>query len=394
MSNETTIPAVFVHGLLGMGEDDKVDSMIHYWGSKEADLIGHLRSEGRTVYNPSLGPVNGAWDRCCILYAMLKGGRVDYGKVHSEKYGHARYGKTYPGLIPDWGEDGPNRRIHIFGHSFGGPTILEFAELLRAGSEEERTATPPDELNPLFEGGKGDWLKTVTTLSGVNNGTTYASLIPEKGMRLFSEAALFLIAAIGNTRLTKFYDMHMQQWGIMKDPDDIHLGYVRIPLSSVKAIHRFGQNTLDHIGFELTVDVMHDLNETRGVDPKVYYFARIGRRSKDDGHGHQVPTKNMCKEMKMSSYLTGFHIPKRLKQKFGLGKEWLPNDGIVNCIGQSAPLNLPHEDATDIASCKPGKWYNMPVEDKDHMSWCGWGMTPEEFYEFYDNLLAQYDALP
>jgi hypothetical protein len=31
----------------------------------------------------------------------IKGGRVDYGQAHAEKYGHDRYGRTYTGVMPE-----------------------------------------------------------------------------------------------------------------------------------------------------------------------------------------------------------------------------------------------------------------------------------------------------
>lgn len=46
---------------------------------------------GYEVYTATVGPIVSNWDRACELYAYIKGGRVDYGKIHSEKYGHSRY---------------------------------------------------------------------------------------------------------------------------------------------------------------------------------------------------------------------------------------------------------------------------------------------------------------
>lgn len=78
-------PTIFVHGFLGWGSEDDIDKVIHYWGAtRNRDLLAHLREEGFECYNPSVGPFNGVWDRACELYARLMGGRVDYGKVHSE----------------------------------------------------------------------------------------------------------------------------------------------------------------------------------------------------------------------------------------------------------------------------------------------------------------------
>ena len=91
------------------------------------------------------------------------GGTVDYGKVHSEKYGHKRYGHTYDKpLVPDWGKldaEGKIKKINLIGHSFGSPTTRTLVELLTNGSEEERKATKEGSLSPLFEGGHGDMIE-------------------------------------------------------------------------------------------------------------------------------------------------------------------------------------------------------------------------------------------
>ena len=146
-------PTVFVHGLGGFGSGDLTDMVFHYWGfSPKKNILQYLRKQGFEVYNPSLGPVNSGWDRTCELWAQLFGGTVDYGKVHSEKYGHARYGRTYAkGLIPDWGMPGKHEKINIIGHSFGGPTVKEIANLIANGSQEEINGTPAEELSDLFK---------------------------------------------------------------------------------------------------------------------------------------------------------------------------------------------------------------------------------------------------
>ncbi|MBQ2437904.1 MAG: lipase, partial [Clostridia bacterium] len=145
-------PLVLLSGWNGWGEHDSIDAkgQFPYWNFfTSGDLIKHLEEKGFEVFHPSLGPWNSGWDRACILWAYLFGGRVDYGKVHSEKYHHARYGRTYPGVLKDLGQEGPHKKINIFGHSFGGPTVKEIANLFVNGSEEERAGTPADELSPL-----------------------------------------------------------------------------------------------------------------------------------------------------------------------------------------------------------------------------------------------------
>ena len=164
MEYKNNYPVVIVHGLMGWGEQDLVDKTFPHFGlTKEKDLCKHLREQGIEVYRPSLGPVNSGWDRACVLWAYLFGGRVDYGKVHSEKYGHARFGREYPGVLKDLGQDGPHKKINIFGHSFGGPSIKEITALFVYGSEEERAGTDPDDLSPLFAGGHAGLVHTITT---------------------------------------------------------------------------------------------------------------------------------------------------------------------------------------------------------------------------------------
>ena len=52
------------------------------------------------------------------------GGRLDLpAALRARGYeawasGHERYGRAYPGLVPDWGE---SRRVHLLGHRMGGP---------------------------------------------------------------------------------------------------------------------------------------------------------------------------------------------------------------------------------------------------------------------------------
>ena len=114
-------PLVLLSGWNGWGEHDSIDAkgQFPYWNFfTSGDLIAHLEEKGFEVFHPSLGPWNSGWDRACILWAYLFGGRVDYGKVHAEKYGHARYGRTYPGVLKDLGQEGPHKKINIFGHSF------------------------------------------------------------------------------------------------------------------------------------------------------------------------------------------------------------------------------------------------------------------------------------
>ncbi len=134
-------PLVFIHGLIGWGSDDKLNDLnvFPYFGRGKNNIPKYLEGLGYECYTPSVGPFSSCWDRACIFWAWLFGGTVDFGKVHSEKYGHARYGVTYKrGAIEDLGKPGNHAKINLLGHSYGGPTVMEIASLFEQGSKEER----------------------------------------------------------------------------------------------------------------------------------------------------------------------------------------------------------------------------------------------------------------
>lgn len=81
-------PYVFVHGMMGWGEDKKLYKVLPYWGMVTGSLTKRMRAEGYEVYTPSVSPLGSAWDRACELYANLTGGTVDYGVAHSKEKGH------------------------------------------------------------------------------------------------------------------------------------------------------------------------------------------------------------------------------------------------------------------------------------------------------------------
>ena len=118
-------PIVLVHGLFGWGGTEVLG--LNYWGGFSS-LRDILNDAGYEVYTPSIGPVASNWDRACELYAYLVGGTVDYGAYLSAPNGHARYGRTFPGVLPELNNPDSELKIHLVGHSMGGETILGILE--------------------------------------------------------------------------------------------------------------------------------------------------------------------------------------------------------------------------------------------------------------------------
>ena len=134
-------PVVFVHGLFGWGQRDKIFRIMPYWGMTTGSLTSYLNSLGYETYSATVGPISSAWDRACELYAQLTGTTVDYGAAHAAAHDHARYGITYDQpLFSGWGT---KRAVNLVGHSFGGATTRQFLELMANGSAEEVAPRPP-----------------------------------------------------------------------------------------------------------------------------------------------------------------------------------------------------------------------------------------------------------
>ena len=129
-------PIVLVHGFLGWGKDEIEN--INYWGGAN-DIEAYLQSKGYTVFSVSVGPISSNYDCAVETFFQIKGGQLDYGKKHSEKYGLIQRpkGKVYKGLFPEWDNNNP---IHLIGYSFGGQTIRMLHHLLKTKVDfENRT---------------------------------------------------------------------------------------------------------------------------------------------------------------------------------------------------------------------------------------------------------------
>lgn len=386
-------PLILVHGFMGWGEDDKLSKVCRYWGTFGKNVPKYLREQGYEVFVPSLGPFESAWDRSCELYAYIYGGTVDYGKVHSEKYGHERYGRTYPGVLKDLGTGKGHEKVNLVGHSFGGPTVREFSNILANGSKEELDGTPANEVSDFFKGGKAQYVHTVTTLTGCNNGTNLASMFGKYGMNLGLGFLWSLIALVGNTRGMKVYDLYMDQWGLTQDPWSATDFHFTNPLNKMDSIIRYQKNILDNTGREQAIEYTQQLNATMKESDNIYYFARRGARSHEVKFGIHMPDKQACFLAKATGIINGsFWRPMLTKQGFNR-REWMPNDGVLNVMSQNSPLNHPAVDYVDGMEIKPGIWHNMPLEYKDHYTWCGLGEDKDTLYKYYLDMVKSFEEL-
>ena len=362
---------VFCHGMLGFGEDELIHKFMPYYGGFSGSVAKRLRKKGYEATTPSFSSIGGAWDRACEIYASLTGTQVDYGIAHSKKYGHERFGKVYTeAKLPNWGkvaDDGEIQRIHLIGHSFGGATVRMLSHLMAFGSEEERAVTPPEELSPLFAGGKGDWLKSVTAIAGPFNGTTVIDaiglLVPTLKVISFVGLANFL----GNTPFRKIYDMQLVQWKITSDRDKwAHQLYI----GRYDRVYNFWKSH-DDCFWDLCLAGAKELNEFLESNPYAYQFSISTDATKRKRNGNYRMKYTSLPPFIITGNMMGkYDFDRTLKQP--LSEEWKANDGCSNTLSAKYPNDEEWQDFNPYRDTpKKGIWNVMPVYQGDHMDVIG-----------------------
>ena len=248
------------------------------------------------------------------------------------------------------------------------------------------------ELSGLFKGGKGDCIHTVTTLSGVNNGTTYAAWHGILVNKFLCYYVMYFVTLLGNSWVGKYYDPMMEQWGVMKNPEKVKIRRFRLPTYEWLKMYRFANNEFDNSAFELGIYVMQKLNKDIHAHEGTYYFAHRACRSHKSLFGLQTPDKEMSLFCKDAGYITSHIITPKMR-RHGINKDWLPTDGYVNTISTGAPLTEEATEWKEGMTVTPGHWYNMPVVRFDHVSWNGLKETGEDMRKLYKDLLTKFANL-
>ena len=347
----TNYKYVMVHGLMGWGKYAFYYDLMPYWGMSTGDMLERLSYEGFECYAASVAPTDSAWDRACELYAQLAGTVVDYGAEHSAKHNHERYGTDYTDNKLFEGEWNEIEKINLVGHSFGGATVRIFAHIMENGSEAEREYTTDGTLSPFFEGGKGDWIYSVTTLAAPHNGTTaYESdgeTTPDEDAVEESKGVLAGLGEIGEKIIGNVVGMIMPSGG--ERPED------------------------DRASYDMTIDNALVLNENIDTLENVYYFSYAAQATYEDENGYHVPDMKEMENMFVSSSVEMGKLTGVTEGGYVIDEKWLPNDGLVNTYSALAPFNAPQVEYAE-GNVKPGQWNIMPIYYGNHMIFMG-GLT-------------------
>ena len=322
-------PYVYVHGLFGWGADEGIDGTLPYWGAASCSLMDELNKLHYESYAASVGPMSSNWDRVCELYAQITGTRVDYGKAHSEKFNHSRYGRTYTKpMIEGWGEpdaDGNIKKINLVGHSFGGATVRLLAELMANGSEAERKASG-DDVSDLFTGGKGDWIYSVTALAAPHNGTT-AYLIREE---------------------------------ILKDINATAEERAVIAMLTVATAPHLDRALSDSAEYDMDIDHAMAMNKNISTLENVYYFSYPCSVTKQNADGTHSPVDGNINRLFRACSIRMGKFTCTTKGGYVVDEKWFENDGLVSTYSALAPLNAP-STVYNGGKVEAGVWNIMPT---------------------------------
>ncbi|WP_039068498.1 YSIRK-targeted triacylglycerol lipase [Staphylococcus shinii] len=374
-------PIILVHGFNGFTVDINPSVLAHYWGGDKLNIRQDLESNGYETYEASIGALSSNYDRAVELYYYIKGGTVDYGAAHAEKYGHERYGKTYEGVYKDWQ---PGKKVHLVAHSMGGQTVRQLEELLRNGNpaEIEYQKEHGGNISPLFQGKHDNMVNSITTIGTPHNGTHAADAL---GNEALVRQLAFDYAKFKGNKNSKV-DFGFGQWGLKQREGETYAQYVqRVQNSGL-------WKTKDNGFYDLTREGAAKLNKNTSLNPNIIYKTYTGESTRPTLLGNQKSDINMF----LPFTITGNVIGKAAE------KEWRENDGLVSTISSQHPFNQAFTEATN--EVKKGIWQVTPIKHGwDHVDFVGQDSTDsnhptEELQQFWHNLAAdlvrneQFDA--
>ena len=250
---------VFVHGLYGWGPDE-VGGILRYWNK---EYLEEFTSRGIQVKEASVGPISSNWDRACELYAQIKGVRTDYGKHHSSKFGHDRFGTDYSGkgLYPEWSAI---NKVHFIGHSLGGNTIRYLEALLQKGDADEQEETG-NSTSELFQG-VGNWISSISAISSPLDGSpTVSAMDTETQTDILQEVLVFLSSFTEGTAIQDLYDFDLDHWNLGRNIGESFSDY----LGRIKSSPLLADANTD-VAFKEDIEEL--FARTDQTYPGTYYF--------------------------------------------------------------------------------------------------------------------------
>ena len=258
-------------------------------------------------------------------------------------------------MIPVWDSE---NKINLLGHSFGGVTVRLLAHLMAEGSEAEKACSQGEPISPLFTGGKGDWIYSLTTLASPHNGTS-AYHVPDENPE-------------PKTRMQKAMD-------------------------KVNAPKKDGRLEIDFADYDMHIQNAGEMNRWITTLKNAYYYSFACTATEKQEDGTYEPLEDIMENLfKRSSRRMG-RFEGTTPDGIVLGREWRENDGLVNTLSALAPDYSPKEfisaEDKNFYDYKKGVWYVMPVYRGDHMSLQGGLTIKNDIRDFYLEHLNRINRL-
>ena len=275
-------------------------------------------------------------------------------------------------LFEGWSAD---KKINLVGHSFGGATIRLFLDILADGSAEEQAAAKAagTEVSPFFQGGKADWVYSLTTLAAPHNGTTFLECCGDM-TQFAAEASTAMAKLLGISDFKGVYDFQLEQFGFYRKDDETVLEALDRVLHSDFLSHN------DNVFRDLTIDRALELNDDIEIQPNVYYFSYAGDKTRQSTiTGERTSAVDMTPLfVPFANQMCGYY-DQTTAGGFRIDKSWAPNDGLVNtvsalyptdsagrCLTKSGKTGYVQQDGYSNVGYQPGVWNVMPVRHYDH----------------------------
>jgi triacylglycerol lipase len=368
-------PVIFVHGFAGFGRTEMLG--YKYWGGL-TDLEVQLRSRyaDQMVKTAVVGPFSSNWDRAVELYYQIKGGCVDYGMLHANTHGHLRRPEDYyrngrtchPGLYPAWDATHP---VHLVTHSMGGQTARMLVQLLAGNGAPSNPGLFP-------HGGTGaSWVKSVTTISTPNDGTTLAYRVVD-WVPVVQQLVTGAAGLGGGTPEQQVYDFKLDQWYVApRRSTESFADY----MNRVMSWPLWSSGIRDLSPFDLSPHGAMVENDWVKDHAGVYYFSvstDSSHRGWISGGSYANLDTNALVFLFVGPGWMGNFEPDGRPFAPVSASSWWPNDGVVNTASHKAPT---------WAMNAAGAIYARPVVIKDLTH----GGTPQAGAWNWKGLMGGFD---